>query len=63
MSANALLYKLCEVVPELIYAYCFHRHHHFMYGNAVQAYSDRPNNHKQSDTSFAGTVVDGRYIS
>ena len=60
MPANALFYKLFQVVPELVYAYCFHRHHHFMYGNAVRVYFSSPNNHKQSDASFAGTVVDGR---
>jgi hypothetical protein len=27
-----------------------------MYGNAVQVYSGRPDNHKQSDASFAGAV-------
>lgn len=60
MSANTLFYKLFQVIPELIYTYCFHRNHQYMYGNAVQVYSSRPNNHKQSDASEAGAVVDGR---
>lgn len=62
MSANALFYKLFQVVPELVYAYCFHLNHQFMYGNAVRVYSSRHNDHKQSDASFAGAVVDGRFV-
>ena len=54
MSANALFYKLFQVIPELVYTYCFHLNHPFVYGNAVRVYFSRPNNHKQSDASFAG---------
>lgn len=61
MSANALFYKLFQVVPELVYTDCFHCIHQNMYGNAVRLYVSRPNNLKQSDAGFAGAVVEGRY--
>ena len=63
VSANTLFYKLFQVIPELIYTYCFHRNHHYMYGNTVRVYASRPNNHKQPDASYAGAVVDRRYVS
>lgn len=62
MPANALFYQLFQVVPELVYAYCFHLNHQFVYGNAVRVYFSRPNNLKQSDASFAAAFVDGRYM-
>lgn len=62
MPANALFYKLFQVVPELVYAYCFHLNHQFVYGNAVRVYFSRPNNLKQSDASFPAAFVDGRYM-
>ncbi|GAB5498399.1 MAG: hypothetical protein PsegKO_07100 [Pseudohongiellaceae bacterium] len=65
MPANALFYKLFQVFPELIYTYCFHRNHQYMYGNAVQEYSGRPNNRKQCgltgpDAHFVRAAVAGR---
>lgn len=62
MPANALFYKLFQVIPELVYSDCFHLAHQYMYGNAVRVYFSRPNNLKQTDASFAGAVVEGRYV-
>jgi hypothetical protein len=61
VPANTLFYKLFQVVPELVYAYCFHLSHQLMYGNAVRVYFSRPNNLKQTDTHFVRAVVEGRY--
>lgn len=60
MPANALFYKLFQVISELVYSDCFHLVHQNMYGNTVRVYCSRLNNLKQTDAGVGGAVVEGR---
>lgn len=62
MPANALFYKLFQVIPELVYSDCFHLAHLYIYGKAVRVYFSRPNNPRQTNAGFAGPVVEGNYV-